>query len=343
MTHGRNDGRVAFGMRIDERLSSLGIRLPIFQAPVGSVAGPELAAAVSEAGGMGALALTWRTAPEARDAIAEVRARTKRPFQANFVLAFDTPTLDAVLEAGVDVVTFSWGLPRREIAAVRAAGAHCGIQVTTVDGAHRALDLEPDFLICQGHEAGGHIQATRSLWDVLPAVVKASGSTPVIAAGGIGNGSGVARALELGASGAMLGTRFVATHEALAHDVYKRRIVESQACDSVATLCFDGGWPQAAHRALDNSTIGAWQAAGSPPAGRRPGEGDAIATDVRGRTFVRYEDMPPLRGMTGDVEAMALYAGMSCGDVQEIASAGDVVARLWQECESARARRPQTV
>ena len=278
MTHGRNDGRVAFGMRIDERLSSLGIRLPIFQAPVGSVAGPELAAAVSEAGGMGALALTWRTAPEARDAIAEVRARTKRPFQANFVLAFDTPTLDAALEAGVDVVTFSWGLPRREIAAVRAAGAHCGIQVTTVDGAHRALDLEPDFLICQGHEAGGHIQATRS-----------------------------------------------------------------QACDSVATLCFDGGWPQAAHRALDNSTIGAWQAAGSPPAGRRPGEGDAIATDVRGRTFVRYEDMPPLRGMTGDVEAMALYAGMSCGDVQEIASAGDVVARLWQECESARARRPQTV
>jgi NAD(P)H-dependent flavin oxidoreductase YrpB (nitropropane dioxygenase family) len=327
--------RLPFGMRFAE---SLGIRFPIFQAPVGSVAGPDLAAAVCEAGGMGALALTWRSRTDARDAIAAVRARTKRPFQVNFVLAFETPALEAVLDTGVDVVTFSWGMPRREIAAVHAAGARCGIQVTTVEGARCALDLGADFLICQGLEAGGHVQGTRPLWDVLPRIVEASGSQPVIASGGIGNGNGVARALQLGASGAMLGTRFVATRESLAHDVYKQRIAESRTSDSLLTLCFDGGWPQAAHRALDNSTMRAWEAAGCPPVGRRPGEGEPTATDATGRVHVRYEDTPPRRDMTGDVEAMALYAGTSCGDIHEIASVAEVLARLWDECQAALAQ-----
>ena len=171
---------------------SLGLSVPIFQAPVGSVAGPELAAAVSEAGGMGALALTWTSQKDARRLIAEVRALTKRPVQANFVLAFEPDSLVAALESGVRVITFSWGMPSNEVPLLKSFGARFGVQATTAEGAQRALDLGADFLICQGTEAGGHVQATRSLDDALPCIIEAAQGTPVIAAGGIGDGHAIA-------------------------------------------------------------------------------------------------------------------------------------------------------
>lgn len=131
----------------------------------------------------------------------------------------------------------------------------------------------------------------------------------------------------------MLGTRFVATQESLAHEIYKRKLVAAKAEDAVLTLCFDGGWPGAHHRALSNSTLEMWEAAGCPPAGRRPGEGDRIAIDPDGRSFLRYEDAPPRAGLTGDVEAMSLYAGSSCGDIRDIPTVREVIERLWRECE----------
>src|SRR5262249_2993046 len=143
----------------------------------------------------------------------QVRALTGRVFQVNFVLAFPPQSLAAALEAGAPVVTFSWGDPAPHLGVVRAAGARVGVQVTTPEGAKRVLDSGVGCLICRGVEAGGHVQATRSLWDVLPRVVEAAGVLPVVAAGGIGDGAGIARALALGAAGAMLGTRFVATQE----------------------------------------------------------------------------------------------------------------------------------
>ena len=314
--------------------ATLGLRVPIFQAPIGSVAGPELAAAVSQAGGLGALAFTWTSPDDARRLIKQVRAQTEQPFQANFVLAFEPKSLAAALEAGVRIVTFSWGLPTKEIALVRSFGARCGIQATTAEGARRALDLAPDFLICQGVEAGGHVQATQSLWEVLPRIVEVAQSVPVIAAGGIGDGKGIARALSLGASGAMLGTRFVATQESRAHDIYKRRLVESRAKDTALTVCFDGGWPYAAHRVLRNSTLDQWEAAGCPPAGRRPGEGDRTATEPGGRDFLRYEDTPPRATMVGNAEAMCLYAGTSCEDIRDVPAVSELMQRLWNECET---------
>lgn len=120
---------------------SLGLRLPIFQAPVGSVAGPELAAAVSQAGGLGALALTWTSPDDARRLIAEVRAKTDRPVRANFVRVFETPSLAAALEAGVRVVIFSWGLPTSDVPLLKSFGARFGVQATTAEGARRALEL----------------------------------------------------------------------------------------------------------------------------------------------------------------------------------------------------------
>lgn len=322
--------------------AALGLRYPIFQAPTGSIAGPDLAAAVSDAGGMGALGLTWASPAEALRRVEVVRSKTTRPFQVNFVLAFEPRSLAAALQAGARVVTFSWGLPGPEIPLVRSFGATLGIQVTTRDGARRALDLGADFLICQGVEAGGHVQATQCMWNVLSDILEVARSVPVIAAGGIGDGQMIARTLAMGASATMLGTRFVATQESQAHDLYKRRLVELGANDTALTVCFDGGWPYAAHRVLRNSTLDNWEAAGCPPAGRRPGEGDRIAKDPAGHEFVRYDDTAPRATMTGNPEAMCLFAGTSCDSIKDIPYAAELVERLWRECEAAIKSRPDS-
>src|SRR5262249_26130740 len=164
--------------------ATLGLRVPIFQAPVGGAAGPELTAAVCQAGGLGALALTWTSWEDKQRSVAEVQKRTQKPFQVNFVLAFEPKSLRCALEAGVRVVTFSWGIPAEEVALVRSYGASYGVQVTTIDGAKRALDIGAGFLICQGVEAGGHVQATRNLWEMLPQIISLAQTVPVVASGG---------------------------------------------------------------------------------------------------------------------------------------------------------------
>ncbi len=308
-----------------------GARLPIWQAPTGSIAGPELAAAVSAAGGLGALALTW-TAPEmAAEQVRQVCAATDRPFQVNFALAFEPVALTAALEAGAPIVSFSGGDPAPFLPLVRAAGALWGLQVTNPAGARRAVDLGADFLVCQGLEAGGHVQSTTSLWELLPEIVAAADGVPVIAAGGIGDGRVVARALRLGASAALLGTRFVATLESRAHPDYKQRLVAASARDTALTVCFDGGWPYAPHRVLRNSTLEAWEAAGCPPNGRRPGENDSIAYAQSGEPILRYEDTAPRIGMTGDIEAMCCYAGTSCEAIHGLPAAAELIAQLMAE------------
>src|SRR5579862_9358977 len=192
------------------------LRYPIWQAPTASLAGPELAAAVSKAGGMGSLALTWTESDVAAEHIRQVRSETDNLFCVNFALAFAPHALEASLDAGAPIVSFSWGDPEPYLPRVRAAGASFGIQVTNVAGVHRAVEQGADFLICQGNEAGGHVQSNTSLWELLPRIVEAARGVPVIAAGGIALGQEIARVLALGAKGAVLGTRFVATQESRA-------------------------------------------------------------------------------------------------------------------------------
>ena len=190
-------------------------------------------------------------------------------------------------------------------------------------------------MICQGIEAGGHVQSPPPLWDLLPRVVEAAGDVPVVASGGIGDGAGIARALARGAAGAMLGTRFVATQESRAHGDYKARLVRADAGEAALTVCFDGGWPYAAHRVLRNRTLDAWEAAGCPPAGHRPGEGDVTGHTASGEAIRRYEDTAPREGFTGDALEMALYAGTSCSVIHDLPPAAELVRRLWAECQHA--------
>jgi nitronate monooxygenase len=309
-----------------------GLRCPIVQAPTGSIAGPELAAAVAEAGGMGAMALTWADPNAATAHVRAVLAATSRPFLVNYALAHPPRSLEAALEAGAPVVTFSWGDPSNYVHIVRASGARLGIQVTNAEGARRAVQHAPDFLICQGTEAGGHVQATRPLTAVLAEVMPVSEGIPVVASGGIGDGLAMAAALRAGASAVMLGTRFVATLESRAHPEYKRLLVQHDADDTSLTVCFDGGWPYAAHRVLRNSTLEAWEAAGCPPVGLRPGEGDTVGSSADGSPILRYEDTAPRTGFAGDIASMCCYSGTSCSAIDDIPSARDLVPRLWAEC-----------
>lgn len=313
-------------------INDFGLRVPIVQAPTGSIAGPELAIAVAEAGGMGALALTWTNPEQAVYYVQQVRKATEGAFLVNFALAFPPKSLNAVLEAGAPVISFSWGDPEPYLGQVRQAGAKWGVQVTNVAGAKRALDLGADFLVCQGVEAGGHVQSTLSLRELLPRIVETAGEVPVLAAGGLATGNDIAQVLRMGAAGAVLGTRFVATRESRAHDLYKQRIVQAKGDDTALTVCFDGGWPQAMHRVLRNTTLETWEAAGSPPVGQRPGENEAVGATASGETIVRYEDTAPRQQFTGDVEAMCLYAGTGCGYISDIPTAQTVVQQLWAEC-----------
>lgn len=311
----------------------LGIDLPILQAPIGSVAGVDLAAAVSRSGGLGALALTWTEPDAAWRLVSDLRSRVDEAFQVNFVLTFEPRSLLTVLEAGAPVITFSWGIPGDELRLVHSFGARCGVQISTAAGARQAIDSGADFLVCQGIEAGGHVQATRSLWSILSEIVSEAGEVPVVAAGGIASGQSVRQALDAGAAGAMLGTRFIATVESLAHPDYKQRLVDSAREESVLTVCFDLSWPYAAHRVLRSPTLGRWEDAGCPPSGRRPGEGDIVAYRLDGSPCRRYDDTPPLAGMTGRIDELCLFAGTGCDEINDIPTAEELVRRLWEEAQ----------
>src|SRR5579872_7156602 len=188
----------------------LGIGLPIVQAPMGGAAGPELVAAVSEAGGLGVLPLSWATPAQAREQIGAARALTKKPFAVNLVLARpQAERLAACLEEGARIVSFFWGDPGPFTHQVHAAGGLVMETVSSAAEARAALARRADILIAQGWEAGGHVKGEVATLPLTRAVVKAVGATPVVAAGGIADGAGLAAVLALGAAGAWIGTRFL--------------------------------------------------------------------------------------------------------------------------------------
>jgi nitronate monooxygenase/enoyl-[acyl-carrier protein] reductase II len=180
------------------------------------------------------------------------------------------------------------------------------------------------------------VLGTTSLSIVLPAIVDAVRPLPVIAAGGIADGRGLAAALALGAQAVSMGTRFLASDEAAASRAYKERITLSRAEDTVLTGLFDIGWPDAPHRVLRNRTVAEWEDAGRPAPGKRPGEGTIIGrVSVGGHPIevVRYSAIPPLPGFEGDMEYSCLYAGQSCTLVNDIRPAAEIVRDIIREAE----------
>ena len=321
-------------------LADYNLKYPIFQAAPG---GQDLAIAVAKSGGMGAVALSFDSPDYAFKVVNRMINATNGNFYGNYVLSVPPKSLDRALEAGCPIIQFSWGIPSQDIVnKVRHGGAKLGIQVSSNLGAKKALSCDPDFLICQGIEAGGHVQGTSSLLESIEGILELAGPVPVLAAGGIANGQDIRQVLRAGAAGAILGTRFMATRESDAHDDYKRELVEAKGDSTVYTICFDkeptfatGTW-NSAHRVLRNSTFIEWEAAGCPLSGSKPGETDVVATHpIYGETF-RYETMSPVTGHEGSLEAMALYAGEGVGKVKDLPSADALLERLWKEFKATR-------
>jgi len=318
----------------DTRLTeTLDLVVPIVQAPIGSATCPALAAAVADAGGLGMLAVTWRDEAATREAVATTLDRTDGAVAVNVVLdpeAKNVPTethVEAALDAGAEVVSFSFGDVAPHVDRVHDRGGVVLASVGSASEARDAVDAGADIVVAQGWEAGGHVQSEVATMPLVPRVVDAVPETPVVAAGGIADGRGIAAALALGADGAWLGTRFLATREARVHERYRERVVEAGETETAYGTLFDEGWPEVPHRVLENEPVRDWRAAGEPD-DERPGDDEVVATTPDGEPVIRYEDSLAVPGMDGDVEQLPLYAGQSAGLTGDVRPAADLVREL---------------
>ncbi len=311
----------------------LGIEYPILSVGMGlNMAGPELAAAVSNAGACGVLGSGSLSAAATREQIRALRMLTDRPFGINLIMPMlQEGQVQVALEERVPFVVFFWGDPRPYLPDLKRAGIKAFIQVGSVEEGLEAGTWGVDAVIAQGIEAGGHVKSKTSLSTIVPALAEALKPLPVIASGGIANGRGIAAAFSLGAQGVSLGTRFLATPEARVLEAYKDMIVNARAEDTVYTGLFDVGWEHAAHRVLRNREVDEWEAAGSASPGQRPGEGEVIGhLEVDGTTLdiPKYSVLPPVLGYQGELQRAALYAGESVRLIHDIKPAAEVVRDL---------------
>jgi NAD(P)H-dependent flavin oxidoreductase YrpB (nitropropane dioxygenase family) len=318
------------------------VDLPIVQAPMGGASCPALAAAVSNAGGLGMLALSWHPGAALRAHVQQTRALTDKPFGVNLVLEWPQhDRLAACLEEGVRIVSFFWGDPAPYVEQVKSAGALTISTVASAAEARAAVAAGVDVVVAQGWEAGGHVRGEVATMPLVRAVVEAVGDTPVLAAGGIADGHGLAAALALGAGGVWIGTRFLASEEVAIHPDYQQRLLAADETSTVHTGLFDIGWPGAPHRVLRNSTIEAWEAAGRP-ATDRPGEGEVLARGAFG-SMVRYASTTPGPEASGDIEALSLWAGQSVGRVHKVQPAGEIVSEIAREARDVLRRLADTL
>lgn len=304
----------------------VGCQVPIQQAPMGGgVVTPELAVAVSKAGGLGMLQQAGVT-PLA-DRIEWLQRAGATPFGVNFV-----PALGQGDQAEVELaasrarlVEFFWAEPDpRLVELVHAGGALAGWQVGSLEEARRAVGAGCDLLAVQGTEAGGHVRGTMALLPLLASVQEVV-TVPVLAAGGIANARGMAAALAAGAAGVRVGTRFLATAESGAHPEYVAALLAADGEATVLTEAFGVGWPHAPHRVLRSALVAA-----------QAFQGEVVGTHTvgaRSRPLARWAAQTPSREVTGTVAAMALYAGQGVGQVTRVVPAGQVVTELAQGAE----------
>jgi nitronate monooxygenase len=294
---------------------------PIVLAGMGGVARSELVAAVTEAGGFGFLGMVRESPEMVASEIAAVRTRTTRPFGVNLIPAATRPErlageLDACIAARVHAVTLFWDLSVDTVKRLRGEGILVVCQVGSLSEARAAEDAGADVLIAQGLEAGGHVRGLTALHALLAQVVPAV-DVPVLAAGGVTDGADLAAVIGLGAQGAVLGTAFLATEESFAHDYHKQRIVEAAVGETVHTQAFHINWPAGAFvRVLPNSVTRGER--GEPFSAER----QVIGADGA-RSIYLFSTDSPLRSMSGDFEAMALYAGEGAGRLQAVVPAAE--------------------
>jgi nitronate monooxygenase len=313
-------------MALSTRFTELfGVRHPIVLAPMGGSAGGALAAAVSRGGGLGMLG-SGNGEREWLDREASiVAAGTGQPWGVGFLSwALDVGAVERVLAYGPRAVMLSFGDPGPFVEPIRQAGALLIIQVTDLEEARRAVDLGADVIVAQGTEAGGHgARRGRSTLPFVPVVVDLAAPVPVLAAGGIADGRGIAAVLALGAAGALIGTRFQATTEALVDPAITEAIIEGRGHDtersSVLDIVRGSRWPSKyTARTLGHPYLDRWR-----------GREVELAADRRaGQDY--QDDLA-----RGAIPPLPLWAGEAVDLITDRPSAADLVAALAAQAEDA--------
>jgi len=296
----------------------MGIDHPIVLGGMSGPTSPELVAAVTNAGGLGIRGVSDKTADLIPEAVDAVRRLTKGPFGLNQLLAFAEDAKPAVYST-------AWPRDNQDLKAIFEMAHDRGVKVMhmvpTVADAVQAAAAGADVIVAQGTDGGGHIGLIGTV-AIVPQVVKAVSPIPVLAAGGISDGRGLAAMLALGADGVLLGTRFLATPEAALADPFKKAILDSDGTDTIVTdvsdILMGGEWPGAYARVARNRLIERWLG--------RP-------NDVRRHREQLLADMFEAR-KRGDVQESILYWGQGAGLIDEITPAARVVTDLVAEAET---------
>jgi enoyl-[acyl-carrier protein] reductase II len=310
------------------------IEAPILQAAIWPATSPELVAAVSQAGGLGSIGAVFGSADYVRERIDRVRELTDRPFAVNHVVpVLDEEAFEVTLEARPAAVSFALGDPGGLVERVQATGAKVIHQVHTVAQAREAAEHGVDVVIAQGAEAGGQgMAAGVGALALAPQAVDAVAPIPVLVAGGVADGRGLAAALALGAAGANVGTRFLASEEAGAHDEWKQRIVEIESEETVrfetwSAIMPAGGGYEVVPRVIRTDFVTRWE--------RQADEARQQAEQLRAQVMATIQEQRP--------HELTPFTGQTAGLIHDVLPAGEIVRRMVSEAEQAldRARAAQ--
>lgn len=307
------------------------IEAPILQAAIWPATAPELVAAVSEAGGLGSIGAIFGSADQVTAQMQEVRELTDRQYVVNHVVPLlDEDAFAATLEAGPAGVSFALGDPGVELVdRVHAAGSKAIHQVHSVGQARAAAAHGVDVLIAQGSEAGGQgMAAGAGAMALVPQVVDAVAPIPVLAAGGVGDGRGLAAALVLGAAGANVGTRFLASREASADEAWKQRVLEAESEEVVRFEAWREILPPSeagydvVPRVIRSEFVAEWE--------RQPVEARRQADRLRAEIMGSIEREQP--------HELTPFAGQSAGLIHDVRPAAEIVRGMVSEAEAALER-----
>jgi len=302
----------------------LGVKHPIMLAGMGGVSYAELVAAVSNAGGYGVLGMAGRNPDFIRDEMRKVKALTDKPFGVDLLAASPeslTASVEIIIEEGASSFVAGLGVPMPIMEKLKTAGLKVMVVCGAVKHAVKAEQAGCDAVICQGGEGGGHT----GLVGTMPLVAQAVEAVkiPVVAAGGLYDGRGLAAALTLGATGVWMGTRFIASTEAHAGELYRQAILEAADEDTVRTRSYSGK-PM---RVKKNPYVEEWE---TRPQDIQPFPMQAMVSHQAG----------VMGGIGGQIEGLdpdrsCFAMGQSAGGVHEVLPAAEIVARLVKEAEGA--------
>jgi enoyl-[acyl-carrier protein] reductase II len=298
-----------------------GIDFPVFLAGMGGVAYADICAAVSEAGGYGTLGMASCTPEQIREEMRSVRKQTSKPFGVDLLAALPDhmmERIDVIIEEGASSFIAGLGVPEQLIERCHSGGVKVISMCGKVKHAVRAEEAGCDVVVAQGTEAGGHTGQVAGM-ALIPQIVDAV-DIPVLGAGSIVDGRGLAAALAFGAQGIWMGTRFIASHEAHAVEGYKKRIAEIREEDTIVTRCYSGK-PM---RVIRNAYVEDWE---TRPEDIAPFPLQAVASMEAGV----FDALRPELAQELDADRAAMPCGQGAGAIHEILSCREIIQKVMRE------------